>query len=73
MTGSLGAAAAALAIMEGRVPRDARAEQLLGRARQPVPRLSEGRALARAGVSAMIDLSDGHRHRRRASGPRERL
>jgi thiamine-monophosphate kinase len=74
VTGSLGAAGAALAVLNARqagavtgtgglrtaveaaVPGG---ESVLARARAPLPRLSEGRALAGAGASAMIDLSDG--------------
>jgi thiamine-monophosphate kinase len=59
VTGRLGGAGAALAVMGGRVTRTPPAEAALAAARSPVPRLQEGRALARAGVHAMIDLSDG--------------
>lgn len=51
VTGTLGAAAAAL--LGGDDP------ALLERLRRPLPRLEEGRGLAAAGVSAMIDVSDG--------------
>jgi thiamine-monophosphate kinase len=74
VTGDLGAAGAALAVMEGRAARTPAAMTALAHARAPVPRLSEGRALARAGVHAMIDLSDGvatdAAHLARASGVR---
>ncbi len=55
VTGALGGTGAALAVREAR-ERDARLD-----ARWPPaqPRLAEGRALAGAGVHAMIDLSDG--------------
>ncbi len=59
VTGALGAAAAALAVMDGRAPLGPGAEPGFERARRPFPRLAEGRALARAGASAAIDVSDG--------------
>lgn len=59
VTGTLGAAGAALALMSGRASPGAGAERLLARARHPLPRLREGRVLAAGGAHAMIDLSDG--------------
>jgi thiamine-monophosphate kinase len=59
VTGALGGAGAALAVREGRVQRTPERERLVARERVPTPRLAAGRALAAAGVHAMIDLSDG--------------
>jgi thiamine-monophosphate kinase len=77
VTGSLGGAGAALAVRDGQVPRTSLRERLLARERVPTPRLDEGRALAAAGVHAMIDLSDGLAadagHVGRASGAQLRL
>ena len=69
VTGTLGAAAAGLELLERGAPdRD----ELIARHRRPWPLLSAGAALAAAGVSAMIDLSDGlatdGRHVAEASG-----
>lgn len=65
VTGTVGGAAAGLALMRA-APGDASGAELLERFpglaaahRRPSPRLREGLAAARAGAAAMIDVSDG--------------
>jgi thiamine-monophosphate kinase len=61
ITGSLGGAGGGLAVVEGRL--DGLSVDDLASLREryarPLPRLAAGRALALAGATAMIDLSDG--------------
>jgi thiamine-monophosphate kinase len=63
VTGGLGGAAAALVVLEGSAPQPSLPanlrEGLLARQLDPIPRLEEGRGLASAGATAMIDVSDG--------------
>lgn len=63
VTGELGGAAGALALMDpdgepASIPPELRGA-MLARQLEPTPRLREGLALAKAGATAMIDVSDG--------------
>jgi len=83
VTGELGGAAAGLLLLEqsrewsldapiGAQSDQAAADALTARQLEPLPRIAAGRALAGAGATAMIDLSDGlggdARHLATASG-----
>jgi thiamine-monophosphate kinase len=79
VTGTLGGAAAGLQLLErpsaseiDHTGEGSISDALISGQLEPRPRLEEGRALARAGASAMIDLSDGlggdARHLAEASG-----
>ena len=60
LSGELGGAAAGLALLqEPELVAGLDTEHLLARQLEPAPRLAAGRALAEAGATAMIDLSDG--------------
>lgn len=59
VTGELGGAGAGLALAQQRARPVPQTDALLARLLRPRPRLDQGRALARAGAHAMIDLSDG--------------
>ena len=61
LTGELGGAAAGLLLSDRDVPglAEGNAAALRRRQLEPAPRLAAGRALAAAGATAMIDVSDG--------------
>jgi len=60
VTGALGAAAAGMEMLDKRLRFDAESSGQLRRAfLQPEPRVLEGQALAKLGVRAAIDISDG--------------
>jgi thiamine-monophosphate kinase len=59
VTGPTGDSGAGLKVILDAVPRGEEENILVGRHYRPVPRIEEGKALAAAGVSAMMDISDG--------------
>lgn len=81
VTGSLGAAGAGLALLDGRADAASLPDDIAGalhdRFARPQPRMAAGRALSALGAGAMIDLSDGLatdvRHLARCSGVRIEL
>ncbi|RAX44051.1 thiamine-phosphate kinase [Arthrobacter sp. AQ5-06] len=62
LAGTVGRAAAGLALLESTVPADtltAEQQQLMDSQCRPMPPLAAGPAAARAGATAMMDISDG--------------
>ena len=60
VTGSLGNAAAGLALLEGlTIDGSVQTARYIAAQRRPVPRLREGQALLEAGVRCAMDISDG--------------
>ena len=59
VTGCLGGAAAGLAALRSGAHRPTDVSSAVSRQRRPMPRVREGPAVAAAGATAMIDISDG--------------
>ena len=59
VTGALGDSAGGLRVILDGIPRSADEEALVDRHYRPVPKVTEGQAIAKAGASAMMDISDG--------------
>lgn len=60
VTGALGAAAAGMEMLDGKLKLDAESSRQLRKAfLQPEPRVAEGQSLVAMGVKAAIDISDG--------------
>ena len=70
VTGALGAGGAGLLLLRGQGGDPLERDELVARHRRPQPRLAAGRALARAGARAMIDVSDGVANDARQLGER---
>ncbi len=60
VTGTLGASAAGLKLLQGKMRFDSKSESILKESHlRPYPRVSEGKTLIRHGVKSAIDISDG--------------
>lgn len=59
VTGTLGAAAGGLMLLQGKATAGSAGDELVDRQRRPRARVAEGELLAALGATSMIDISDG--------------